>query len=170
MTWSLLPGNMCWMALPQPPSDKPNHCAHVVKPACVGRREQEFSLFGRVDQAVPSCHSSACLPTTSKCFQDHTPSFPIFCFKDILNKKSHLCSNCTQGFFLHAFVSWCLKVADVISCGKKTASESQDLQEHPKPARKQGETSMSADECNALSIQQTATIVCPLNLDKCQAY
>lgn len=60
--------------------------------------------------------------------------------------------------------------ADVISCGKKTASESQDLQEHPKPARKQGETSMSADECNALSIQQTATIVCPLNLDKCQAY
>lgn len=32
-------------------------------------------------------------------------------------------------------------------------TESQDLQEHPKPVSQQGETSTSADECNALSIQ-----------------
>lgn len=34
-------------------------------------------------------------------------------------------------------------------------TESQDLQKHLKPLSKQGETSMSADECNALSMQQT---------------
>lgn len=40
-------------------------------------------------------------------------------FTGFLNKKWHLCINCTQGFFFHSFVSWCLKVADVTSCGKK---------------------------------------------------
>lgn len=38
---------------------------------------------------------------------------------------------------------------------KLPGTESQDLQEHPKTLSKQGEASMSADECNALSIQQT---------------
>lgn len=52
---------------------------------------------------------------------------------------------------------------------KIPGTEPQDLQEHPKPLNKQDETSMSADECNALSIQ-TETILCPSHLYKCQAY
>lgn len=148
------------MALPQPQSDKPNHCPHVVKPASVVRKEGT-GVFpgwqGGSSILASLCHHAIPQPVYPLCPNASKTTLPLCQSSEL--RASRTRSDACVLTALRDFSSIRLMMSQGSRCNilrqKIRQTESQDLQKHPKPLSKQGETSKSAEECNALSMQQT---------------